>query len=205
MKASVRGLAIASWKDADLDLDSECSLDGIEFRRVHLTWSGQELDINGRIGGPAANPALDLQGTIASESVAAALDSVGVKNFGDARASGKIRVAGSVHAPQVETTVDLLELTALGMRFSKTTIDAVLARWRAPGIPLHSLDEPTIGPSRPSRRERLVGPRRRIPVRSGGTEPPPGTGLAPDVRMEGAFTLEARAPEHSRARRSPPR
>ncbi len=192
VKASVRGLAIASWKDFDLDLDSECGLDGIEFRRLHLAWSGQELELNGRVAGPAANPTLDAQGTVASQSVAAALESVGVKNFGDAQASGKVRVAGSLRAPHIETTVDLLDLTTLGMRFPKTTIDASWREGELRVSRLHTQDGPgsedlarldASGSWVPGGEFRfdLVGRNLR-----------PDLVIAPDLRMEGAFTVEAR-------------
>ncbi len=193
VKASVERLAIASWKDADVDLESECSLDGIEFQTLHLTWNGQKLDLKGRIAGPAANPLVDLQGTLASESVAPVFEGAGLKHFGDARASGKVRVSGSARSPEVETAVDFIGTSTFGMRFSKTTLDAA---WRAGEMRvtrLHSEDElgsEAVGrldasgswvPGTGDYRFDLVGRNLR-----------PELVLPPDMRVEGPFALEAR-------------
>ena len=124
VQLAVKGLSIGVWKDADVQVDAHCAVDRIEIRRARLVWGGQEVEVNGQIGGASADAPLRLEGTVEGRSLAPAFASLGFAQSAEAAVSGGFRINGTVSRPAVETTLSLVGLTAFGARFARATVDA---------------------------------------------------------------------------------
>ena len=51
VQAAVNGLSIGNWKNADVQVDANLSAAAVDIQRARLQWSGQQIEMNGRVGG----------------------------------------------------------------------------------------------------------------------------------------------------------
>ena len=124
VQAAVNGLSIGNWKNADVELDANLAADAVEIRRARLHWSGQKIEINGRVGGLSADAPLQLNGKVGGSSFGAVFENLGLARLSEGSVSGAVQIGGTVGRPAVETTLNLDDLTLLGVRFARTRVDA---------------------------------------------------------------------------------
>ena len=96
----------------------------VEIQRARLQWSGQQIEMNGRVGGLSADAPLRLEGTVEGSSLGAVFESLGFARLAEGSVSGAVHIGGSVARPAVETTLNLGDLTLFGERFARTIVDA---------------------------------------------------------------------------------
>ena len=124
VQAAVNGLSIGNWKNADVQVDANLAADAVEIQRARLQWSGQQIEMNGRVGGLSADAPLHLEGTVEGSSFGAVFENLGFARLAEGSVSGAVHIGGSVARPAVETTLNLGDLTLLGERFARTIVDA---------------------------------------------------------------------------------
>ena len=124
VQATVNGLSIGDWKNADVQVDANVAADGVAIQRARLQWSGQQIEMTGRVDGLSADVPLHLEGTVESSSFGSVFENLGFARLAEGSVSGPVRIGGSIAHPAVETTLNLGDLTLLGERFSRTIVDA---------------------------------------------------------------------------------
>jgi outer membrane protein assembly complex protein YaeT len=135
-QASVTDLAIGEWKGAGVQVEAEGAVDGVDVRRAHIAWGGQELELQGHIDGLSPEASMSLEGKVEGHSLAPVFDALGIGRVAEGAVSGSVRVKGSLGRPEVETTLTLADLAVADTRFGRTTLDA---GWRNGELTIRAL------------------------------------------------------------------
>ena len=122
--AAVNGLSIGNWKNADVQVNAKLAAATVEIQRARLGWNGHQVEMNGRVGGLAADAPLRLEGTIEGNSVGSVFENLGFAGLAEGSVSGAVHIAGTVTRPAVETTLNLGGFTLFGERFTRASLDA---------------------------------------------------------------------------------
>lgn len=124
VQAAVNKLSVGNWKNADLQVDANLASDTVEIERAHLQWSDQQVNMSGRVGGLAADAPLYLEGKVEGSSLGSVFENLGFARLAEGSVVGTVQIRGSVARPAVESTLNLRDLTLVGERFARASVDA---------------------------------------------------------------------------------
>ena len=99
------GLSAGNWTGAGLHVQADYAGHRIGINQARLTWEGHEIEAKGELGGTSPDAPLQLDGTVAVQSLAGVFRNLEITAPVETALSGAFHLSGSLAHPVVETTL----------------------------------------------------------------------------------------------------